>query len=85
MITMPYNFSQVTSNPARQDTSETVSQRETKVRGKLEQKSLGRDAYDTLMALLAEEQESPTTNLGTFVANSTKRNLKKQIESLFRP
>lgn len=82
---MKDRFSHITSNPARLSSQENVSQRETKVKGKKSKTRIGREAYDTLMGLLAEDRETPTTELGTFVANSTKRNLKIQIESLFVP
>lgn len=50
-----------------------------------QKKRIGREAYDTLMGLLAEDSESPTTPYGVLVANSTKRNLRKQIEDLLQP
>ncbi|WLJ89330.1 hypothetical protein [Vibrio phage vB_ValA_R15Z] len=50
-----------------------------------QKKRIGREAFDTLMGLLAEDSESPTTPYGVLVANSTKRNLKKQIEDIFEP
>lgn len=66
--------------------SPTVSQSETKgIRGKPDKKRIGRDAYDTLMSFLAEDLETPTTAYGVLVANSTKRNLRKQIEEIFIP
>lgn len=46
---------------------------------------IGRKAFDTLMSLLAEDPETPVTAHGIFIANSTKRKLKKQIEGLFLP
>ncbi|AHN84653.1 hypothetical protein PV_002 (endogenous virus) [Gutovirus Vc1] len=55
------------------------------MKGKPKQKRIGREAYDTLMGLLAEAPESPTTPVGVFVANSTKRSLKRQVEELFTP
>lgn len=50
-----------------------------------EPKRIGRDVYDALMELLVEETERPTTPLGTFVANSTKREIRARINVLFRP
>lgn len=82
---MKDRFSHITSNPTRLPLQEAVSQCETRVKGKKPQTRIGREAYDTLMGLLSEERETSTTELGTFVANSTKRNLKMQIESLFVP
>lgn len=83
---MQNRYSHITSNPnGTHLPSQSVSQRETRVKGKKEVSRIGRDAYDTLVGLLAEEPETPTTPLGVFVANSTKRNLLKQIESLFKP
>lgn len=55
------------------------------VKGKPTQKHVGRETYDALMALTAPVPESPTSPLGVFVANSTKRDLKRQMESLIRP
>ena len=57
----------------------------TNVKGKPKQQRLGRDAYDTLMSLLVEDTETPLTPHGVFIANSTKRNLKRQVEELFQP
>lgn len=57
----------------------------TEVRGKPSQKRVGRETYDALMALLVTTQESPTSPIGVFVANSTKRDLKRQMESLIQP
>lgn len=81
---MTDRFSHITSTPSRKP---DVSQRETptKVKGKPVQRRIGRDAYDTLMKLLSLEDEFPTTPLGTFVANSTKRKLRKEIEDYFAP
>ena len=62
-----------------------VSQRETKIKGAPTTKRVGRETYDALMSLLSEEREGPTTPLGVFVANSTKRNLKRQMESIILP
>ncbi len=61
-----------------------VSQRET-LKGKPKQSRVGREAYDTLMGLLALDTETPTTHHGVYIANSTKRNLRMQIEELFQP
>lgn len=82
---MTDRFSHIRSNTDNPALRDQVSQRETNVRGKKEQQRIGREAYDTLMSLMAEAPETPTTQLGVFVANSTKRNLKLQIESLFKP
>lgn len=67
--------------------SQTVTNTEASPRPtvKPEGKRIGRDAYDTLMSLLAEDTETPTTPYGVLVANSTKRNIKKQIKDLFKP
>ena len=46
---------------------------------------IGREAYDTLMGLLSEDTETPTTPYGVLVANSTKRQLRKKVETLFQP
>lgn len=70
---MSNRFDNLTARPAMD-----VSRCETTYR-------IGREAFDTLMGLLAEDQETPTTPLGVFVANSTKRNLKHKIEVLFKP
>lgn len=55
------------------------------LRGAPQVQRIGREAYETLMRFLAEDPESPTSPLGTFVANSTKRALKRQIEATFKP
>lgn len=55
------------------------------VRGQPKPQRIGREAFETLMRLLAEESETPTTSLGVFVANSTKRALRRQIEAQFTP
>lgn len=55
------------------------------VKGKPKQKHLGRDAYETLLSLLVEDTETPLTPHGVFIANSTKRNLKRQVEEIFQP
>lgn len=62
-----------------------VSHRETSMAGKPTQKRVGRDVFDTLMKLTAEDHESPMTPYGVLIANSTKRNLRKQIGELFLP
>lgn len=83
---MTNRFSHITSKRQPEAPStQQVSQRETTVKGKPTKKRIGREAYDTLMGLLAEAPESPTTPVGVFVANSTKRNLKRQVEELFTP
>ena len=46
---------------------------------------IGRDAYDTLVGMLATVPESPTTPLGVFVANSTKRDLLMRINEKYEP
>ena len=58
---------------------------QTELRGKPKTERIGRKTYDALMALLTEEQESPTSPLGVFVANSTKRDLKRKMESIILP
>lgn len=79
-------FSHISSNPARAALDKAqVSHCETKVKGKKELNRIGRDSYDTLMSLLSEDRETPETPYGVLIANSTKRNLRKQIESLFIP
>ncbi len=65
--------------------TQQVSQCETTIKGKPKQQRIGRDAYDTLMSLVSEDSETPTTPYGVLIANSTKRNLRKQIESMFLP
>lgn len=55
------------------------------VKGAPAKKRIGREVYDTLTSLLAEVPETPTTHLGVFVANSTKREIRKQIDGLFEP
>ncbi len=84
---MTNRFSHITALKKTSDAalSRQVSQRETQVRGKPAKIQLGRDAYETLLGLMAEAPEDPTTPLGVFVANSTKRILKKQIEEVFVP
>ncbi|QPB07319.1 hypothetical protein [Pseudomonas phage BUCT553] len=37
------------------------------------------------MSFLSEDTETPTSALGVFVANSTKRALRRQIEAVFKP
>jgi hypothetical protein len=56
-----------------------------KVKGKPKLQRIGRDAYDTLMGLLSEDVETPLTPYGVFIANSTKRSLKRQVEGIFQP
>lgn len=72
------------------ETSQSLARRaglhsDREVKGKPTQKHVGRETYDALMALMEPVQESPTSPLGVFVANSTKRDLKRQMESLIRP
>lgn len=55
------------------------------LRGAPDTHRIGVKAYETLMGLLAEEPESPTSPLGVFVANSTKRALRRQIEATIKP
>lgn len=52
---------------------------------KKEPTRLGKENFDTLVGLFAEEAETAVTPLGVYVANSTKRKLKQQVEALFRP
>lgn len=55
------------------------------LRGAPERQRIGEKAYETLMSFLSEATETPTSDLGTFVANSTKRALRRQIEATFKP
>ncbi|AWD90751.1 hypothetical protein [Pseudomonas phage Alpheus] len=57
----------------------------TGLRGAPKVQRIGREAYETLMGFLSEDTESPTSALGVFVANSTKRALRRQIEAHFKP
>ncbi|QZI86130.1 hypothetical protein PODOV006v2_p0036 [Vibrio phage 15E36.1] len=83
---MTNRFSHIKSQRrAEAPLTQPVSQCETTIKGKPKQQRIGRDAYDSLMGLLAEAPESPTTHHGVFIANSTKRTLRKQIEELFLP
>lgn len=91
---MANRFSQVTSKGLYDPTKPRVEQLERigtldkqESRSKLSpsKKRIGREAYDTLMGLLSEGTETPTTPYGVLVANSTKRSLRKQIESIFEP
>ncbi|CAM0031019.1 hypothetical protein VPHD530_0043 [Vibrio phage D530] len=84
---MTDRFSHITSNPARLATEgqAEVSQRETSLTGKPKQRIVGREVFDSLMGLLAEVPETPTTPLGVFVANSTKRELRKQMMEIIQP
>jgi len=47
--------------------------------------SIGADRYKTLMDALVLDNERPTTDLGTFVANSTKRSIRETIQRLLQP
>ena len=78
-ITSHKKISEAALHPQAQNTGATS------VKGQPKQSRLGREAYDTLMGLLSEDTESPTTPYGVLIANSTKRNLKKQVERLFQP
>ena len=83
---MTNKFSQIEGH--RRVAAETLnktSNMDSQVKGKPQQQRIGRTAYDTLMGLLALDSESPTTPYGVLIANSTKRNLKVQIEELFIP
>ncbi len=85
---MKNRFSHITSQSQVSDAAlqSSVSQCETNnVKGKPTVKSIGRNAYDTLMGLLSVDTETPTTPYGVLIANSTKRNLKKQVKELFKP
>lgn len=83
---MTNRFSHITSKRRPEaPLTQQVSQCETNIKGKPSKKRIGREAYDTLIGLLAEAPETSTTPLGVFVANSTKRNLKRQVEELFQP
>lgn len=55
------------------------------VRGAPKVQRIGAEAYETLMSFLSEDTETPTSALGVFVANSTKRALRRQIEAVFKP
>lgn len=55
------------------------------LRGAPKTTRIGAEAFDTLMSFLAEDPEAPTSALGTFVANSTKRDIKRKIEATFKP
>lgn len=52
---------------------------------KKERVRLGKENFDTLVGLFAEEAETADSPIGVYVANSTKRKLKQQVEALFRP
>ena len=84
---MTNRFSHIQS-PTRSTKStltNNVSQRETTIKGKPSNTRIGREAYDSLMSLLSLDTETPTTPYGVLIANSTKRNLRMQIEELFKP
>ena len=81
---MTNRFSHITSQRRISD-SLTNTSPQAGLKGKPEKKRIGREAFDTLLGLLAEDSESPTTPYGVLLANSTKRNLRKQIEDLFQP
>lgn len=91
---MSNRFSQVTSKGLQDPTKHRTEHLERigalakpESRSKLSpsKKRIGREAYDTLMGLLSEDTETPTTPYGVLVANSTKRSLRKQIEDIFEP
>ena len=75
-------FSHITS---QRRVSKDVANSHVSVKGKPDTMRLGREAYDTLMSLLSEDTETPTTPYGVLLANSTKRNIRKQVEDLFKP
>ncbi len=50
-----------------------------------EKASIGAERFKALMDALEIEHERPTTELGTFVANSTKRNIREIIQRLLQP
>lgn len=80
---MSNRFDHITSKRSLTSLPPEVSQRETSI--KPDKRRMGRDVFDTLMGLLSEDTETPTTPYGVLVANSTKRNLRKQIEGIFQP
>ncbi|CAM0030694.1 hypothetical protein VPHD529_0040 [Vibrio phage D529] len=80
---MSNRFDHITSKRSLTSLPQEVSQRETS--NKPDKRRMGRDVFDTLMGLLSEDTETPTTPYGVLVANSTKRNLRKQIEGIFQP
>lgn len=80
---MSNRFDHITSKRSLTSLPPEVSQRETS--NKPDKRRMGRDVFDTLMGLLSEDTETPTTPYGVLVANSTKRNLRKQIEGIFQP
>ena len=47
--------------------------------------SISKEAYVSLIGALAEDPESPSSSIGTFVANSERRKLKALIERLLCP
>ena len=84
---MTNRFSHITSQRRVSSAvlQQSVSHVKPEVKGKPSQQRIGQQAYDTLMSLLSEGTETPTTPFGVLVANSTKRNLRKQIEEIFQP
>lgn len=84
---MKNRFSQVKSKSftGSAPSHNNVSHRETDLKGKPKQQRIGREAYDTLMSLLSEAAETPSTPYGVLIDNSTKRNLRRQIEEIFTP
>lgn len=76
---MSNRFTHITSRTAQVLPEQVSLTRETESA----KKRIGRDVFDTLMGLLAEDSETPTTPYGVLVANSTKRKLKREIEALF--
>ena len=88
---MTNKFSHIKSQPRvnallPEELRSNVSQRETSTSiGRPKQHRLGKDAFETLMGLLSEDNETPSTPYGILLANSTKRNLRKQIREVFIP
>lgn len=81
---MSNRFEHITSKPRRsQVSSPAVSQCETKPARKPKQHRISKEAYQTLMSLLATVPETPDTSHGVYVANGTKRNLQLQVRELF--
>lgn len=84
---MTNRFSHITSKRQVSDPYPNQKEQhfEAGIKGKPTTTKLGKGAYETLISLFSEERETSTSPLGVFVANSTKRNLLRQIEEIFKP
>lgn len=45
--------------------------------------TLNKESYEILLGIFAEDKETPSTEIGVFIANSTKRSIKEKVLNTF--